>query len=121
MHKDLVTVLTALVNEMKWYSVGEIIYVDGVLIIRISIGSKTGTGDLFYDEELQSVVLKTRYNQEDLISIDTPIDDIAWVAWRWCERYLSRDYGYSDAWINKWLDMGIITKVTKSVIEYKIN
>lgn len=121
MNEKLLAVLNALLDEINFNVNVEIYKSNSVIYIKIPIGSKTGSGDLYYDEKDDSVYLNTRYGQKDLIPMDNPVDSIAWVAWLWALDYQTRGYGFSDDWINKWESMGLLTKNTKTVTEYIVN
>ena len=90
-----------------------------VITGTIHIGSKTGTGHLYWDGE--NVCIKTRYDKVDLIDMDTIISDIAYVAWYWYLNYKDRDYGPSDKWLPIWKRMGLISEKIVQKTEYVIN
>jgi len=121
MHEKLIKIIE-LLKEVFPYSIGELQYRDGTgYCLEIEIGSKTGKG-LLYVNEYDALILETRYSQVDLIDIENePLRDIAYVAWGWYRSYKSRGYGMSDAWIPYWEKLGLITKETKTVTEYKID
>lgn len=115
MHEDLLTVIETLL----WNGIRVELYVrDGVLYGQIPIGSKTGTGDLYFDGD--DVTLLTRYDKRDIIDMDNILEDIAYIAWHWYLNYKDRDYGPSETWLPTWKAMGLIEERKIQKVEYII-
>ena len=118
MNENFIKVIEALLAEgisVELSSTGP----NNVITGTIQIGSKTGTGAIYWDGE--DVCLRTRYDKVDLIDMDTIISDIAYVAWYWYLNYKDRDYGPSDTWLPIWERMGMISKKVVQKTEYIIH
>lgn len=80
----------------------------------IHIGSKTGTGTFY--EEGEEIILETRYNTLNTIQ---SFKDIGELAYDWFNVYKEREpFCQPDAaWVNYFVDMGFLKKVTKTSYE----
>ena len=119
---------------LKCWALAQIAVSQGILLNGSPFGevgfcingfAKSGTGSLVvapdnlpYRNAGFRVVLKTRYNQEDVI--DT-FDDIADVAWQWNTSGESgRDGCFDENWANYWEKTGRITKHIEKIESWKI-
>ncbi len=114
--QNLIKVIDALLIEIPSMSIRLFKDAGGTLSAEIPIGSKTGTGVLYEFED--SVILKTRYNEEDTILLDSIVKDISNVAWFWNRRY--PDHGFSEEWLPVWLKEGKIKEKVVTKTEYVI-
>lgn len=94
--------------------------IGGVPSFVIHIGSKTGTGDLYFDED-GDLRLRTRYQSPDEADCVYGFRDVAAIAFDWYLRYKDREpFGEpSIFWVKAWEEFGWLkaTKVTTTKYE----